>query len=179
MYCFISSNFTYGPITFLMVINLFWLTNTKESINLIAVELFMDEFKQSTKILVIDNDYTSFQVHECIAKALGTLKHVEMVHASDVTEALRVMERMSPDAILVSEEDRDEHCLLLDSIGAFHPPILLQTNDKIHFEKKQSLDQDVMYVPFYDTLEGIHQLITLLVAIGEKHCGKRPSRAVH
>jgi len=139
----------------------------------------MDEFKQHTKILVIDHDYTSFQVHECIAKALGTLKHVELVHAADVTEALRVMDRVNPDAILVSEEDGDEQSLLLDSVGAMHPPILLQTNDKGHFDKKQSLEQDVMYVPFYDTLEGIHQLITLLVAIGEKHHGKRPNRALH
>jgi len=139
----------------------------------------MEGFKQSTKILVIDNDYTSFQVNECIAKALGSMKHVEMVHASDVTEALRVMEKMIPDAILVSEEDGDEQSLLLDSIGTSHPPILLQTTNSVHFEKKQSLEQDVMYVPFYDTLEGIHQLITLLVAIGEKHCGKRPNRAVH
>lgn len=150
---------------------------TKECI--IAVELNMNSHKQHTKILVIDNDYTSFQVHECIAKALGNLKHVELVHASDVTEALKVMERLDPDAILVSEEDRAEHELLLDSVGNLHPPILLQTNDKVHFEKKQSLEQDVMYVPFYDTLEGIHQLITLLVAIGEKHCGQRTSRALH
>jgi hypothetical protein len=139
----------------------------------------MDDFKQNTKILVIDNDYTSFQVHECIAKALGTLKHVEMVHAADVTEALRVMDKVNPDAILVSEEDSDEQSLLLDSVGTLHPPILLQTNNKVHFDKKQSLEQDVMYVPFYDTLEGIHQLITLLVAMGEKHYGKRPNRALH
>jgi hypothetical protein len=102
-----------------------------------------------------------------------------MVHAADVTEALRVMDKVNPDAILVSEEDSDEQSLLLDSVGTLHPPILLQTNNKVHFDKKQSLEQDVMYVPFYDTLEGIHQLITLLVAMGEKHYGKRPNRALH
>ncbi len=139
----------------------------------------MVELKQNTKILVIDNDYASFQVNECIAKALGTLDHIEMIHSNDVTEALRLMEKIHPDAILVSDENKDEQSLLLDSIGAFHPPILLQTTDTVHFEKKQTLEQDVMYVPFYDTLEGIHQLIMLLVAMGEKHCGKRADRALH
>ncbi len=139
----------------------------------------MKEAKNTTKILIIDNDQTSFQVQECVAKALGTLKNIELIHAADVTEALSMIDKQIPDAILCSDEDHGEKSLLLDAVGRSHPPILFQTADKNHFKKKQSLEQDIMYVPQYETLEGIHQLLTLAAAMGEKHMGIRTTRAIH
>lgn len=139
----------------------------------------MREVSKTTKILVIEGDQTSFQVRKCIAQALGLNTSVELVHASDVSEGLKIMDKIHPDAIIFSENDKLEKEFLLDSVGNIHPPIILQTEDASYFNKKQSIEDNVMYVPFYDTLEGMHQIIVLAAALGEKFEGARTSKSLH
>jgi len=134
---------------------------------------------KTTKILVIEGDQTNFQVRKCIAQALGLNPSVELFHAQDVTEGLSFIDKMDPDAIIFSEDDTQEKEFLLESIGHSHAPLIMQTEDPKYFEKKQSIEENVMYVPFYDTLEGMHQVIILAAALGEKFEGKKSSRAVH
>lgn len=139
----------------------------------------MREVNKTTKILVIEGDQTNFQVRKCIAQALGLNPTVELVYAQDVTEGLKIMDKLSPDAIIFSEEDTLEKDFLLESVGNIHPPIIMQTEDPNYYKKKQSLEDNIMYVPFYDTLEGMHQVIVLAAALGEKFEGKKTSRALH
>lgn len=139
----------------------------------------MRDETRSTKILVIEGDQTNFQVRKCIAQALGLNPTVELVYAHDVTEGLRLMDKLLPDAIIFSEDDILEKDFLLESIGHDHPPIVLQTEDPKYFKKKQSLEENIMYVPFYDTLEGMHQVIVLAAALGEKFDSGKRSRALH
>lgn len=139
----------------------------------------MREVPKTTKILVIEGDQTNFQVRKCIAQALGLNPAIELVYAQDVTEGLRLIDKLSPDAIIFSEEDKLEKDFLLESVGNIHPPIIFQTEDPSHFKKKQSLEENIMYVPFYDTLEGMHQVIVLAAALGEKFESGKTSRALH
>lgn len=139
----------------------------------------MREVQKTTKILVIEGDQMNFQVRKCIAQALGLQTSVELVHAPDVTEGLKMIDKINPDAIIFSEEDVLEKEFLLESVGHTHPPIILQTEDPSYFKKKQSIEENIMYVPFYDTLEGMHQIIVLAAALGEKFEGVKTSKALH
>jgi hypothetical protein len=126
------------------------------------------EVRISTKILIIEGDHANFQVRKCIAQALGLLPEVDLLYAPDVSEGLQMMEQKKPDAIIFSEEDSSERELLLDCLDDTHPPLVLQTEDCEYFKTKQNLDQKVMYVPVYDTLEGMHQVLILAASLGRK-----------
>lgn len=139
----------------------------------------MPEACSSTKILVIEEDQTNFQVRHCIAQALGLTNSIDLIYAYDVSEALRIMEKSSPDVILFSEEDLIEKEMLLDFLGEKHPPLILQTEDDAHFSHKQKTDQKIMYVPVYDTLEGMHQVLMLAASMGQRCKVGSLSQEVH
>lgn len=137
------------------------------------------EVHSSTRILVIEGDQANFQVRRCIAQALGLLPDLDLIYAPDVTEGLTIIEKTNLDAIIFSEEDLYERDLLLDSLGVEHPPLVLQTEDSEFFKTKQNLDQRIMYVPIYDTLEGMHQVLLLAATLGQKTSKDRSAQEVH
>lgn len=137
------------------------------------------EVRNATKILVIEGDQTNFQVRKCIAQALGLLPQLDLIYAADVSEGLKMIENYRPDAIIFSEEDLYERDLLLENIGNEHPPIILQTEDSEFFKTKQSLEQDIMYVPVYDTLEGMHQVLVLAATMGKRTKTTQQTQAMH
>ena len=133
-----------------------------------------------TKILVIDSDEAAFQVRQCVAKALAGLPPLELFHARDATEALAMMERLSPDVVILDDAEAEERELFMDSLSLNHPPIVLQTDDpeEIGTPAQFTIDKQVTYIPRNESLEGIHQTLLLAAAIGVKFTGKHTD-AVH
>jgi DNA-binding NarL/FixJ family response regulator len=124
-----------------------------------------------TKILIVDHDEASFQVQQCIAKALANLPPVELYHARDATEALSMLDRLSPDVVVMDDEEPEEKDLLIDSLVSGHPPILLQTDENLPTPQNFNLDGEITRIPKSESLEGIHQTLMLAVAIGVKFTG--------
>jgi len=139
----------------------------------------MQEVRKSTRILVIDADQTNFQVRHCIAQALGLLNSIELIHTSDVSEGVNIINTKGTDAIIFSEESITEKKRLLDSLSLDHPPLVLETSDVNHFKQKQNLNQNIMYVPVYDTLEGMHHVLLLAVSLAEKFTTKQHFSELH
>ena len=126
-----------------------------------------------TKILFIDQNEASFQVQRCVAKALSSLPPVQLYHAHDATEALAMIDKLSPDVIIIDEEDLDENELLIDSLGPQHPPIVLQTEENITSPSQFTLNQKITRIPRSESLEGIHQTLLLAAALGvRQHCSR-------
>lgn len=126
------------------------------------------EVNHTSNILVIENDQSNFQVRKCIAQALGLLSSIKLIHAKDVKTGLSMLEKNKFSAIIYSEEDCTEKDSLIQKLGDFHPPLVIQTEDSDYYKHKQSLDQNIMYVPIYDTLEGMHQVLILAATLGGK-----------
>lgn len=132
-----------------------------------------------TKILIIDHDETSFQVQQCVARALSNLPPVELYHAHDATEALAMIDKLHPDVIMLDDEEREEKDLLIDSLGAIHPPVVLTTDENLPSPKQFNLNESVTRIPRSESLEDIHQTLLLVTAIGVKFTGTRVSPELH
>jgi DNA-binding NarL/FixJ family response regulator len=126
-----------------------------------------------TKILVIDEDESSFQIRQCIAKALHGLPPVEMYHAHDATEALAMIERLCPHVILVDYDQPEERELFIDSLSSQHPPIVLETEGEFTSVQDFSVSQEITYIPRSESLEEMHQELLLVAALGVKYTGMR------
>lgn len=132
----------------------------------------------TTRILIVESDETMFQVRQCMARALIELPPVELFHARDATEALALMDSLSPDVIVVDNEEPGERELFIDSLSSNHPPIVMCTeeqDDSISLE----LDREITYIPKSETLEGFHQTLKLAAAIGMKFTSSSESQTVH
>ncbi len=124
----------------------------------------------------MDNDETSFQVGQCIAKVVSHLPPLELFHANDATEGLQLLENVKPDIIVLDSEFSEESELFAESLASNHPPILLQTEGP---SKKNILGAlQVTPVPRCDSLEGLHQVLTLAASLAGKNNGSRPD-SVH
>ncbi len=154
------------------------LVTYSDNLNLGVAKSFM-EVQNATKILVIEGDQANFQVRKCIAQALGLLPTINLLHAKDVVEGLKIIEQTKLDAIIYSEEDLFDREFLLESLGTTHPPLVLQTEDSEFFKTKQTLEQNIMYVPIYDTLEGMHQVLMLAASLGKRVGSSTRTQEVH
>ncbi|MCB0323976.1 MAG: hypothetical protein KDD69_10395 [Bdellovibrionales bacterium] len=128
-----------------------------------------------TKILFIEHDEAAFQIRQCIARALLSLPPVELYHARDATEALSMLESLNPDVIVIDGEETEERELFIDSLSLNHPPIVVQTEA----QASSVCDSEITCIQKNDSLEGIHQTLTLAAALGEKFTGARVSGALH
>lgn len=135
---------------------------------------------RTTKILFVDNDETSFQVRQCMARVLNSLPPIELFHARDATEALAMLNQLKPDVIVLDDETPAERDLLMDSLPGNHPPIVLRSETRLPTPEKFRLDEPVTYIPKNESLDGIHQTLILVTAIGIKGTNVRAvSSAVH
>jgi chemotaxis response regulator CheB len=125
----------------------------------------------STKILFVESDGLAFQVRECIAKAIANLPSFEMIHAIDATEALSHIELSQPDVIVIDSEEAEECELLIDSLSAIHPPVIVQTNSASK-AKGHDADLNITYLEKNDSLEGIHQTLLIASSLAEKNSQK-------
>ncbi len=119
----------------------------------------MERKSTQTKILLLDDSEASFQIWQCIARALDGLPPLEMIHAIDATEALQKIEQAKPDVVVVNLDDElvEEKQVFMDSLFGHHPPIVVP-NDP---QNSRSSDK-VIYVNSGESLDGIHK--TLLAA---------------
>lgn len=115
------------------------------------------EVSAVTKILFIENDERTFQIRQCIARALS-LGDVDLFHATDATDGLELIEELQPDVIVIDEEPGDECAMFLENVPAKHPPILVQSSNG----GKGPLKRDVLYVPRCESLAALHE--TLITA---------------
>lgn len=134
---------------------------------------------RTTKILFVDGDETSFQVRQCMAKVLDALPPVELFHARDATEALAMLDQLKPDVIVLDDETPAERDLFMDSLTGIHPPIVVRSDTRSTSPKEFSLGNSVNYIPKNESLDGIHQTLILVTAIGVKATGTKVSDAVH
>ena len=134
---------------------------------------------RTTKILFVDSDETSFQVRQCMARVLDSLPPIELFHARDATEALQMLEQLKPDVIVLDDDTPAERDLFMDSMSGGHPPIVVRSENRASSPKEFSLTKSVNYIPKNESLDGIHQTLILVTAIGVKATGAKSSSAVH
>ena len=119
----------------------------------------MEKKSSQTKILLLDGSEASFQIWQCLARALEGLPPLEMIHAVDATEARQKIEQAKPDVVVVNLDDEliEEKQVFMDSLFGHHPPIVVPNDAK----QAPSTDK-VIYVNSGESLDGIHK--TLLAA---------------
>ncbi len=133
-----------------------------------------------TRILIVNHDEACFQVQQCILKALRDLPPVELYHAHDATEALSMLDRLSPNVIVMDDEEPAEKELIIDSLTCNHPPILLQSEDEKPASEMSSRNGPITRIPKNESLEGLHQTLLLAVALGARHLvGKGNENFLH
>lgn len=139
------------------------------------------DLSRATKILFVDCDETSFEVRRCMAKVLQSLPPVELFHAHDATEALTMLDQIKPDVIVIDDEVPAEKDLFIDSLSSNHPPIVVRTESEENVPKPCdfTLDKPVTYIPKSESLDGIHQTLLLVSAIGVKACNSRSASGLH
>jgi len=137
-----------------------------------------DQFR-TTKILFVDNDETSFQVRQCMAKVLSALPPVELFHARDATEALSMLDQLKPDVIVLDDDTPAERDLFIDSMVGNHPPIVLRSETREVLPKDFSLEKKITYIPKSESLDGIHQTLMLVTAIGVKATNHKLTGSIH
>lgn len=134
---------------------------------------------RTTKILFVDNDETSFQVRQCMARVLDALPPVELFHARDATEALQLLDQLKPDVIVLDDETPAERDLFMDSMVGNHPPIVVRSETREILPKDFSLEKRITYIPKSESLDGIHQTLLLVTAIGVKATNAKVSGSIH
>jgi hypothetical protein len=134
----------------------------------------------ATKILVVDSDEASFQVRKCIASVSTELPMIDLIYAHDASEALFLIDRHQPDVILFNCDDPLEIDLLLESLSFNHPPVVFQSDEDLKLPPFSSEQEEtITFIPNDDSLEGIHETLELVIAIGEKFSGQKPSESIH
>lgn len=137
----------------------------------------MFEAKNSfTKILIINEDESSFHLQQCVALALGKGSSIDMIYAKDASEALHLIEREAPDVILFNGEETEEADLLYESLSYDHPPVVFQTDEDLKLPKSDN--NSVRCIPQDETIEGIHETLQLLMNISDKFSSS-PSTLLH
>ena len=129
-----------------------------------------------TKILFIDSDDASFQMRQCVAKALTGLPPIELYHARDATEALALLERLNPHVVVVDDDEPEERELFLDSLTTDHPPIVVQSEKQENSSKEE---EHITHIQKNESLEGIHQTLLIVAAIGAKFTGEDANKVLH
>lgn len=137
-----------------------------------------DQFR-TTKILFVDNDETSFQVRQCMAKVLEALPPVELFHARDATEALSMLDQLKPDVVVLDDDTPAERDLFIDSMVGNHVPIVLRSETREVLPKDFSLEKKITYIPKSESLDGIHQTLMLVTAIGVKATNLKLTGSIH
>lgn len=138
-----------------------------------------NEKDKTTKILIVDNDETSFQVRKCIAKVLAALPPVELFHARDASEALALLEQLKPDVVMMDHENEAEKDLFFDSLTMNHPPVMVCTDGENTKKEKFSVDNPITYVKKSESLDDIHQSLMMATTLGAKSTSGKDSKAVH
>ena len=138
----------------------------------------------TTRILIVDSDETSFEIRQCIARALEELPPIELFHARDATEALALLETLAPDVVVIDDDEPGERDLFIDSLATDHPPIVLCTDDLCAEQSEAEgsvlqVDREITYIPKSETLEGFHQTLKLAAAIGMKFTGEKENPTIH
>jgi hypothetical protein len=134
----------------------------------------------ATKILVVDSDEASFQIRKCIASVSTVLPMIDLIYAHDASEALLLIDTHKPDVILFNSDDPLEVDLLLESLSYDHPPVVFQSDGDLQLPTcLAGDDENITFIPNDDTLEGIHDTLELVIAIGEKFAGHKPSASIH
>lgn len=138
-----------------------------------------NENDKTTKILVVDNDETSFQVRKCIAKVLAALPPVELFHARDASEALALLDQLKPDVVMMDHENQAEKDLFFDSLTINHPPVMVCSDEDDQKQNTFSVDNPITYVKKSESLEDIHQSLMMATTLGAKSTTGKESKAVH
>ena len=134
---------------------------------------------RTTKILFLESDDASFQVRQCVAKVLAGLPPVEFYQAHDASEALSLLDRVGPDVIVIDDDSDAEKELFMESVGKVHPPVVVTGDREVTKPGKFSLDSPVTYLPRTESLEGMHQSLVLITALGIKSANIKASGRVH
>ena len=134
---------------------------------------------ERSRILIVDHDETAFQVRKCIAAVSAGLSGIELLYARDASEALAIIEKKQPHAVLFStDENNDEAELLIDSLSSGHPPIVIQGDqslDNLHIPEPDHIKK----IPNDDSLDSIHATLRLLNSLAERFSGTDTKSALH
>lgn len=117
------------------------------------------------RILLIDEDDASYHFHCCMARVLSELPPVEVFHAHDASEALGMLDKVSPDVLLLSHDSKEEKTLLLELLKGNHPPVVVSSDDapmSLTLAKRAQ----VTMLPACETLEDIKNVLTLATSLG-------------
>lgn len=122
--------------------------------------------EQSTKILFVDESETSFQIWECVARALQGLPPLEFVYASDASDGLAKLDQVRPDVVMLNvDEHVDEARVFVESLHGAHPPVVVHALAETNIKP---IDGEIFVVDRGGSLEGMHKALLLATAAAHR-----------
>ena len=131
----------------------------------------------STKILFVDENEASFQIWECIARALEGLPPLEFVYATDASDGLVKMEQTKPDVVVLNlDEQTDEARAFVDSLYGNHPPVIVHSLEK---QKFANTPGEVIFVVKSGSLDGMHRTLIAATEAAGRGTAAKSSSSLH
>ncbi len=132
---------------------------------------------QVTKVLFFDNDETSFQFRQCMARVLNQIPPVELLHAKDATEALKVLDASEIDVVVIDADIKDELEFFLENLKLGHPPIVLRTDTKPN--PADYSVQGITFIKKNESLAGVHQTLLIAATVAAKSAQPEAGYSYH
>lgn len=132
-----------------------------------------------TRILIVEEDDISFEFCRSLADRLEELPPIELFHARDATEALALLESISPDVLVIDDEHPEESELLIDSLNAQHPPVVFCTEDVDKAIRVLTHAEHVTCIQRSESMEGVHQTLRVAAALGLQSLVEKSSLLLH
>ena len=137
----------------------------------------MSKSTPATKILFVDENEASFQIWECIARALEGLPPLEFIHAIDASDGLQKLESSQPDVVVLNiEEQPEEARAFVDSLYGNHPPIVVHALNKSSFSKGHG---ELIFVDKSGSLDGMHKTLMIATAAAQRKTLPKDPSTLH
>lgn len=139
----------------------------------------MDIDQEVTRILIVEEDESSFEFRRCLADKLEELPPIELFHARDATEALALIESLCPDVLVIDDDNPDESELLIDSLDPEHLPVVFCTENVDQAIRVLVGANDVTCIQRNESIEGLHQTLRVAAALGVQALVEKKSTSIH
>ena len=135
--------------------------------------------QEVTRILIVEEDESSFEYCRTLADRLDELPPIELFHARDATEALALLESIAPDVLVIDDENPDESGLLMESLDSHTLPIVFCTENVDNAIRMLMDANHITCLQRTESLEGLHQTLRVAAALGMQASVEKNSPMIH
>lgn len=135
--------------------------------------------KEVTRILIVEQDESSFEYCRTLAERLEELPPIELFHARDATDALALLESIAPDVLVIDDENPDESELLMESLDSDSLPIVFCTENVDNAIRSLMDANHITCLQRSESLESLHQTLRVAAAIGMQSLVEKNSPMIH